>query len=163
MMKNFIFVLACVLSTSTIAATGHGYKILGSRIESDPRFHFHVEDVNPISSSNQSSSTTKVPPKEGKINENIEVDGYHDINIYNDTKETQTYETIVQLKCHEMQNSFYEYVQIEPNGVYTSEKHTSGVVQSDIQASYYSNGDTFVALNDVGESHSGDASYVSFY
>jgi hypothetical protein len=148
-MKKTIIATALLLSAvSSYAASGQGYKILSEETHSDPKFNLHVEHVQPgtalaLKKSLSSGRTrTSVPNKSGRTRENISVDGYHDINIYNTTNQSQTYEYRVSLSCDNLSSYYTRTIMVYPNGSYSGSEHTYGTVQENYSGYYNISGET---------------------
>ena len=146
---------------SSFAASGHGYQILDEKIHGNPKFNFHVEDLPPgtkipgeklpqkNNQQNEQPSSdvaviTTVPPKEGKVNYNTQVDAYHHIYITNNSTESKIYEEDAGILCDNMNNYFIEHVTVASVGHFEDIKHTFGTVQETLPGSYIINGATLV-------------------
>ena len=153
MKKKISFICLAILTTSTFAATGHGYRILDKEIHAAPGSNFHVEDMAPRSQNmlgdppiypTQAKTTTTVPDREGKINQSIQVDGYHDFAIRNNTETSIVYEEKVTLWNGVMKNSFLEHVEIAPHGEFYATKHSFGTCQKNQTGDYATGAESFV-------------------
>lgn len=153
--------------TSSFAATGKGYRILGSELHSAPGFNLHVEEVEPGTAATQKNAptsgrtSTRVPGKNGQIHQSIQVDAYHDFNITNNTSQKQTYEQYVSIDCDNMHNYFIEHVEVFPGGHFSDSKHSFGTVQEAYTGSYRINAETRLSGESSDSSRDTNNLYIS--
>ena len=142
-MKKKLLLTAILLTavTSGYAAQGKGYREYGEKIEQTPGANFHLQEMTPGSFNavvanekkkslllGSGSTRTSVPSKSGRVNEYIQVDGYHDFIISNNTHRPQTYQLAVTLECGSLRFRDSRYVDVEPGGYYTRNDHSYGAV-----------------------------------
>ena len=92
------------------------------------------------------------PNRNGTVNSFNQVDGYHEINIYNRTNVSQTYQYSYLLTCAEGNFSYSKYITLTPGATYTTNDHSYGTVQKSSQGSYRITAETKV----IGESSASD-------
>ena len=168
-MKKNIFILTIIISTitSAYAAQGKGFREYGEEIHSAPGFNFHVEEVAPGTTLAQKKSvvsgrtTTNVPSKNGRINQNISVDGYHGFSISNSTRQRQTYEISVSLDCDNLHSFVRRYVDVDPGGYYTRDDHSFGTVQEYYAGNYRIEAETRLSGESNDASRDSNTLYVS--
>lgn len=168
MLKKIFTGFFCLIAFNMCsAATGHGYKIISEETYSSPGFNAHFEEVQPGSAAAQKKSfrtgqtQTHVPPKVGRVNQNITVDGYHDFHIVNNTKQNQFYETNISLDCCDMHASHKIYVEVAPGGDFTRSDHSFGTVQKDYAGNYRIDAETKFSGESSSQSKAGSALTVT--
>jgi len=143
------------------SATGHGYKIISEESYSSPGFNAHFEEVQPGTAAAQKKSfragkvQTHVPPKVGKVNQNVTVDGYHDFHIVNITQQNQFYETYISLDCGNMNASHTIHVEVAPGGDFTRSDHSFGTVQQAYAGNYKIDAETKFTGESSAQSRAG--------
>lgn len=168
MIKKLLIGFSCLIVVNACnAATGHGYKILNEETHSSPGFNAHFEEVSPGTAAAQKKSfrsgqvQTHVPPKVGKVNQNITVDGYHDFRIVNHTSQKQVYETYISLECGNMNASHKIYVEVNPGGDFSRSDHSYGTVQEAYPGNYKIDAETKFSGESSAQSRSGSALTVT--
>jgi len=168
-MKKQIVIIALTLAafTSSFAATGKGYRILGSEIHSAPGFNLHVEEVAPGTAKAQKNApssghtSTSVPGRNGRAHQSVQVDAYHDFNITNNTGQKQLYEQYVSIDCDNMHNYFIEHVEVYPGGHFSDSKHSFGTVQEAYTGSYRIDAETRLSGESSDSSRDSNNLYIS--
>jgi len=173
-MKKKLLVAAITLTTVTsiYAAQGKGYREYGEKIEQSPGANFHLEEMPPgsfgtVVANNKKKillsvgTRTSVPSRSGRVNQYLQVDGYHDFTITNNTHQRQTYRLFVSLECGSMRFSDSRYVDIEPGGYYTRNDHSYGAVQQAYPGSYRIAAETSLDGESSHSSRDSNTLYVS--
>jgi hypothetical protein len=166
-MKKKLLIASILLlaSTSVLAATGHGYRIIKEELHAAPGSNFHVEEVTlgttalmGKKSFEIAKTTTVVANAIIKLGQIGQLDGYHHISIENPSTVSKTiFVYQIKLDCMQAHSSYDRYIELEPGGTYKTDNHSYAAIQGGVIGNYpilgstsVSAGTTFDISNGVG-------------
>jgi hypothetical protein len=163
-MKKIILAISIISTINPLFAyTGQKFRVLDESTNSTPGFNFKVEEATQTSKNAEgnisASARADAPNRSGTVGGYSQIDGYHTINISNNTNKNQTYEYAYSLDCEESHGSYTRHIEVYPGGFFSTNDHSYGTVQKYSVGTYRITATTKVS----GESSASDTSYGNLY
>jgi hypothetical protein len=84
----------------------------------------------------------------GRMRTNIQVKGWHNVAIYNQTKQDQSYMYTYELRCDNMYTKFSRNVTLRPQGMFSDTSETFGTVQENGTGTWPIRAETHITGNE---------------
>jgi hypothetical protein len=137
--KITIMIISSLISFGVYAYQGEGFKIVSEKFTSTPGFgggFVSQESMGEMKKNGNVYVNVNTHDFVGKVKEYIPIRGNHEIQIFNNTANTQRYTYIYSLACEDAYQNFERVIDMYAGGTFNDRSDSFGTVQKLISGEF---------------------------